>query len=179
MKLNISENQNSQKEKIIDDKREESTKNLENLFTLKKIYKISKAILIASIIIIIIVIIIINLLTKNLPERFYGIIPSFIKPDSFGFFESNKNGLENIPKSNIIYKREEFSYIQKIEQSQMGNIKGNSETSIQADIIMYHSKFNFDFQVNEIINKNRTFSYYIIKYFIFVLLSISKLKILN
>ena len=47
----------------------------------------------------------------------------------------------------------------------MGNINENIEASIQADIVTYHSKFNFDFQVNEIINKYRTFSYYIVKYY--------------
>ena len=165
MKLNISENHYSKKEikmdNKIEDKEEELEKNIQNLFILKNIYKIIIFIVFA----IIIIICIINLLTKDAHERFYGIIPCFIKPNSFGFFESNKNGLENIPKSNIIYKREEFSYIQKIEQSQMGNINENIESSIQADIVTYHSKFNFDFQVNEIINKYRTFSYYIVKYY--------------
>ena len=185
MKLNISENHYSKKEikmdNKIEDKEEELEKNIQNLFILKNIYKI----IIFIVFVIIIIICIINLLTKDAHERFhgttprptkpnsfgfsherfYGIIPCFIKPNSFGFFESNKNGLENIPKSNIIYKREEFSYIQKIEQSQMGNINENIEASIQADIIIYHSKFNFDFQVNEIINKYRTFSYYIVKYY--------------
>ena len=116
------------------------------------------------IILLLLIILLAILLRKSGVERFYGIIPSFIKPNSLGYFESNKNGLENIPKSKIMYKREESSYIQEIEQKQMNNIEGNIGTSIQADIAIFHCKLNFDAQINEITKKNRTFIYYIVKY---------------
>ena len=39
----------------------------------------------------------------------------------------------------------------------MGNIEENIENSIQADITIYHSKFNFHSKINEIFEKKRTF----------------------
>ena len=158
MELNALEDHYSKKEILTVNKRDykikKSTKKLKNLFSFIKAYKF---LLIATIIIMIIIIFKINILSKSLPERFYGIIPSFVKPNSFGFFESNKNGLENIPKSKIDYIRKEYGYIQKIEQSQMGNIEENIENSIQADITIYHSKFNFRSKINEMFEKKRTF----------------------
>ena len=163
MELNFLVNNYSNKDIKIDNKRndkiEEFKEYLKNLFSFLKKY-----LFIAAIIIMIIVIFIFIILSRRLPERFYGIIPSFVKPNSFGFFESNKNGLENIPKSKIEYIRKEYGYIQKIEQSQMGNIEGNVENSLQADITIYHSKFNFDSKINELFEENRKFSYFIVKY---------------
>ena len=161
MELNALEDHYSKKEILTVNKRDykikKSTKKLKNLFSFIKAYKF---LLIATIIIMIIIIIKINILSKSLPERFYGIIPSFVKLNSFGFFESDKNGLENIPKSKIDYIRKEYGYIQKIEQSQMGNIEENIENSIQADITIYHSKFNFHSKIMKYLKKKGLFLFY-------------------
>ena len=124
--------------------------------------KITIAILISFILLLSILLII--LLQKRGVERFYPILPAFIKPNSLGYFESNKNGLEDIPKEKMIYKREESSYLQKIEQMQMSNIEGDIESSIQADIAIFHCKSNFNAQINNVIKTKNSFIYYIIKY---------------
>lgn len=64
----------------------------------------------------------------------------------------------------MIYKREESSYLQKIEQMQMSNIEGDIESSIQADIAIFHCKSNFNAQINNVIKTKNSFIYYIIKY---------------
>lgn len=136
---------------------------LENIISFTKMYKkITIAILISFILLLSILLII--LLQKRGVERFYPILPAFIKPNSLGYFESNKNGLEDIPKEKMIYKREESSYLQKIEQMQMSNIEGDIESSIQADITIFHCKSNFNAQINNVIKTKNSFIYYIIKY---------------
>jgi len=135
----------------------------ENIISFTKMHKkITIAILISFILLLSILLII--LLQKRGVERFYPILPAFIKPNSLGYFESNKNGLEYIPKEKMIYKREESSYLQKIEQMQMSNIEGDIESSIQADITIFHCKSNFNAQINNVIKANNSFIYYIIKY---------------
>ena len=87
MELNALEDHYSKKEILTVNKRDykikKSTKKLKNLFSFIKAYKF---LLIATIIIMIIIIIKINILSKSLPERFYGIIPSFVKANPFWFF---------------------------------------------------------------------------------------------
>ena len=97
-------------------------------------------------------------------ERFYPIIPSFIRPNSNGFFETNRNGLEEIPINKIVYKKEESCFIQEIQSSQMSNIAGNSDSSISTNIAIIHSDANFKYQTDELINNSKKSSSFVVKY---------------
>lgn len=97
-------------------------------------------------------------------ERFFSIIPSFIRSNSNGFFETNRNGLMEIPSNRIYYKREESCFIQKIELNQMSSVAGNIDVSLLTDIAIIHSDANFKIHTYEQINKNESISSFVVKY---------------
>ena len=97
-------------------------------------------------------------------ERFYSVLPSFIRSNSNGFFETNRNGLKEIPINKINYKREESCFIQKIELNQMSNIAGNIDISLLADIAIFHSDVNFKTTINEHLEKTEKLSSFVVKY---------------
>ena len=96
--------------------------------------------------------------------RFYKIIPSFIRSNRNGFFETNRNGLEQIPFNKINYKKEDSCFIQKVESIQMSNVAGNIDSSYLLDIAIIHSDANFKYQTDKLIKRETQYFSFVVKY---------------
>ena len=105
----ISQTLEMETEPIIDNEDKKSTIDINNFLKILLI-----------IILIIIFLLDINAIRYNRKKgednllRFYKIIPSFIRSNRNGFFETNRNGLEQIPVNKIVnYKKEDSCFYSK------------------------------------------------------------------
>lgn len=76
-------------------------------------------------------------------ERFYPIIPSFIKGDDNGNCELNKGGLSLVEGSKIQFIKKRLSDVFQKEYHEMTKVSGKLDISLSADISIYHNDINF------------------------------------
>ena len=117
-------------------------------------------------------------INQTILEKFYPVIPSFVRPNSDGYFEINKNCLREIPIYNINFKNEEKCFIQEIESKQMGNIAGNIDSSNLLNIAIIHSDANFNSQINKLIENSKKYTSFVVKYILgFMNINIEDIKL--
>lgn len=90
-------------------------------------------------------------LTKDI-QKFYEILPSFIKCDSNGNLNLDRSGFKPIPNDRKQYSPRQKIKIDKLETNQMQKIKGDLDVSASLDISIIHSDFNFKAEVKEMID---------------------------
>lgn len=76
-------------------------------------------------------------------KRFYSYIPSCIKGDANGNLELNRGGLNLIKESQIQFNAKASSNVNNIESYQMNKVSGKYDTSLSADVSIYHNDANF------------------------------------
>jgi flagellar basal body-associated protein FliL len=104
--------------------------------------------------------------TNDEIKRFYPLFPSFIKGDSSGNCELNKGGLSLVKGSEIQFMKKFISSVENKKFYEMTKVSGRFDTSLSADVSIYHNDVSFKNHFEYIKEKevNSTSCFLIAKY---------------
>ena len=83
-------------------------------------------------------------------QRFFNVIPSFIKGDANGDCELNRGGLTLNEGAPIVFTREYSSIVENVKSYQMTKVSGKFDTSLSPYLTVLYNEFNFKLHVENL-----------------------------